>query len=287
MTDECWATFSTIDHRSPMYRRALVLFDRIVVPMPSRPVGDQTEQELEQLAADVAYLERHDAAVGARWDSQEFQSWRRPFMAEAVAGKLNRNIFHDSRLMLMEKAELMKPPGVEEVVAVPVYSGAESLQQTLDSLMSVQQALNVEIMHRLPVPADDTPLSDLVGLRRKASFMASMRDLRRWQQRVLPEIDAARSKPAAIRAAMQAFDQAVAKYREAMNDARFKKAEVGLCVIIAIGTALAGHLTVAALAGATPKLFSLRELMRPSWKQVAEKDCAFAGVVYDVQHSLR
>jgi len=129
MTDECWATFSTIDHRSPLYRRALVLFDRIVVPIPPFPVGDQTEQELDRLAADVAFLEEHDAAIGARWSSQEFQDWRRPFLAEAVAGKLNRDIFLDSRLMLMEKADLLKPPGVEEVDAVPVYAGAGNFQR--------------------------------------------------------------------------------------------------------------------------------------------------------------
>lgn len=288
MADEYWATFSTIDHRSALYRRALVLFDRIVVPIPSRPVGDQTEQELVQLATDVAYLEHHNAAVGARWDSQEFQAWRQPFLAEAVAAKLNRDIFQDSRLMLAEKADLLKPPGVEEVFAVPVYS-EEGFQQTVAGLAGVEQTLNLEIMHRLPVPADGTPLSDLVELRQKKSFMASLHELRRWQRRVIPTIAAERSSSAATRAAVQDFDRAVAKYQEAIEDAHFKKVEAGLCVIVAIGTALAGipHLSLTALAAAAPKLFSLRELLRPSWKQVAEKDCAFAGVVYDVQESLQ
>lgn len=287
MTDECWATFSTTDHRSPLYKRALVLFDRIVVPIPPKPVGDQTQEELEQLVSDVNFLEAHDAAVGARWSSEEFQEWRRPFLAEAAAGNLNRNIFHDSRLMLSEKAPLLKPPGVEEVDAVPVYGGAENFQQAA-GLMTVQQALNLEIMHRLPVPASDTPLADLVELRQKESFIASLRKLRNWQRKVLPEIEAEQKKPSAIRNAMNDFDDAIARYSEAIHDANFKKVEVAVCTVLAVGTALAGlpHVSLSVLAGVTPRLFSLRELMRPSWKQVAEKDCAIAGVVYDVQKYL-
>jgi hypothetical protein len=287
MTDECWATFSTIDHRSPLYRRALVLFDRIVVPIPPQPVGDQTEQELEQLAAEVAFLEKHDAAVGARWNSQRFQEWRRPFLAEAVASKVNRDIFHDSRLMLSEMAELLKPPGVEDVDAVPVYAGAENFQQAA-GLMTVQEALNLEIMHRLPVPASDTPLTSLVELREKESFRASLRKLRHWQRKVLPEIEAEQKKPRAIRKAMSDFDDAIAKYSEAIHEANFKKVEVGVCTILVVGTALAGlpQISLTVLAGVAPKLFSLRELTRPSWKRVAEKDCAIAGVVYDVQKCL-
>ena len=40
---ETWATFSTIDHRKPLYRQALALFDRIVVPLPPKPVSQLTD----------------------------------------------------------------------------------------------------------------------------------------------------------------------------------------------------------------------------------------------------
>jgi hypothetical protein len=39
---ETWATFSVVDHRKPIYRQALALFDRIVVPLPPTPIGNQT-----------------------------------------------------------------------------------------------------------------------------------------------------------------------------------------------------------------------------------------------------
>jgi hypothetical protein len=50
---ETWATFSIIDHRKPIYRQALALFDSIVVPLPPTPIGDQTQKELNQLKASV------------------------------------------------------------------------------------------------------------------------------------------------------------------------------------------------------------------------------------------
>jgi hypothetical protein len=58
---ETWATFSIIDHRKPIYRQALALFDRIVVPLPPKPIGDQTQEELDQLEA-VDYLREAQAA---------------------------------------------------------------------------------------------------------------------------------------------------------------------------------------------------------------------------------
>jgi hypothetical protein len=50
---ETWATFSIIDHRNPVYRQSLALFDRIVVPVPPMPIGDQTQEELDQLEAEA------------------------------------------------------------------------------------------------------------------------------------------------------------------------------------------------------------------------------------------
>jgi hypothetical protein len=83
---ETWATFSIIDHRRPIYRQALALFDRIVVPLPSKPIGDQTQEELDQLEAEVEYLKWAEAAELYEWKSAEFEEWRQPFLAEAPSG---------------------------------------------------------------------------------------------------------------------------------------------------------------------------------------------------------
>ena len=77
---ETWATFSIIDHRQPVYRQALALFDRIVVPLPPKPIGDQTQEELYQLEAEVEYLQKAKAAEPYEWKSAVFEEWRNLFL---------------------------------------------------------------------------------------------------------------------------------------------------------------------------------------------------------------
>lgn len=97
---ETWATLSIIDHRKPIYRQALALFDRIVVPLPPTRIGDQTQEELNQLKAEVDYLREAKAAEPYEWKSAAFEELRRPFLAQALAAGLNRDAFSDTRLML-------------------------------------------------------------------------------------------------------------------------------------------------------------------------------------------
>src|SRR5215831_10210335 len=99
---ETWATFSIIDHRAPVYRQALALFDRIVVPVPREPIGDQTREELTQLEAEISYLAAHQAAELHEWNSDVFAEWRRPVLAEAIADGFNRDAYADTRMMLAE-----------------------------------------------------------------------------------------------------------------------------------------------------------------------------------------
>lgn len=82
---ETWAIFSIIDHRQPVYRQALAMFDRIVVPLPAQPLGDQTLEELDQLRAEVDYLERENAAKPFEWKDDEWERWRAPLLAESLA----------------------------------------------------------------------------------------------------------------------------------------------------------------------------------------------------------
>src|SRR5215831_10829725 len=114
---ETWATFSIVDHRKPTYRQPLALFNRIVVPLPPKPIGDQTAEELDQLRAEVDFLAKHNAAMPHAWSSEAFQDWRKPFLAEAVAARVNRDVFQDTRLMLAEQLT------TDDVQAVPVYGG--------------------------------------------------------------------------------------------------------------------------------------------------------------------
>src|SRR5262245_40343337 len=77
MKDEYWATFSIYDHRTSLYRQALILFDRIVVPVPTRTIGNLTMHEIDHLAAEVEFLEERGAAKKIDWDPDEFALWRK------------------------------------------------------------------------------------------------------------------------------------------------------------------------------------------------------------------
>src|SRR5260221_1307862 len=99
---ETWATFSIIDHRAPVYRQALALFDRIVVPIPREPIGDQTREELTQLEAEITYLAAHHAAGLHEWHSYVFAECRRPVLAAAIADRFNRDSYADTRMMFAE-----------------------------------------------------------------------------------------------------------------------------------------------------------------------------------------
>ena len=46
-----FGTFSIFDHRDPVFRKALILFDRVVIPVPGRPIYDTSHAELSRLSA--------------------------------------------------------------------------------------------------------------------------------------------------------------------------------------------------------------------------------------------
>jgi hypothetical protein len=287
MSDEQWATFSIYDHRQPLYRQALLLFDRIVVPIPTTPYADLTEAEIDALRADIEYLENHDAAVPFDWDPLTFQEWQKSVASEALAQTLSRDPLYATRLQLVDQALPLMPSGVDSVVAVPVYRDAATFHDSAEELRNdgLQDVLLLEVvLPRLPIPAADTPLQPLIDLRSSASFREATYNLRKWQAKVLPELignTAHREKH--VRAAAADFDRWVKQYAEALSDANFAKIKTVVVSVLAVGAVLS-PLTkplVAALSAVASPLFSLRELHKPSWKIVSEKQCAPAAIVFE------
>jgi hypothetical protein len=203
---ETWATFSTTDHRRPIFRQALALFDRIVVPIPASPIGDQTAQELDQLEADVAYLEGYGAARRYPWRSDEFVEWRSALMAAALAQSVSRDPYLDTRLMLREKM------AIEGVEAVPVYGDMDSYAAARKEIGTVtwgqaDHALTIGIAQMLPVPDYDTSLEDLVRLRESAGFQQAMQDLNEWKHLRIPAILLMPDHEAELRSALRDFNK--------------------------------------------------------------------------------
>jgi hypothetical protein len=271
---ETWATFSIIDHRKPIYRQALALFDRIVVPLPSKPIGDQTQEELDQLEAEVAYLEKEQAARRYDWRSSEFEQWRKPVLADALALGINRDPYLDTRLMLSDKFES------PEVQAVPVYGGMQQFQDARNALNLAEEALTIEIAQKLPVPEYDTPLANLIELRNKPAFRRALEDLLEWKRDKAPAIVLSNDRKNAIAAAMRDFDKLTKTYSEAMESAGHKKGE---SVISFLFTAITHPEPLGLI---KESLVTFRALREPSWRKLSAMKCAPGGVVYQFQEGV-
>jgi hypothetical protein len=270
---ETWATFSITDHRQPIYRQALALFDRIVVPLPPKPIGDQTQEELEQLEAEVEYLRKAKAAEPFEWKSAAFEEWRQPFLAEALASGFNRDPFLDTRLMLSEQLHY------QDVLAIPVYGGQQQFTDSQKALVEAEEALTIEIMQRLPVPDHDTPLENLVRLRETPAFRKALDDLLEWKRDKAPAIVLAKDRKSAIVAAMRDFDKLTKAYAEAMESEGYKKAG-------SVGSIFFSLITGEPIGAVKEGLVNFREMREPCWKKVSEMKCAPAGVVYHFQEAI-
>jgi hypothetical protein len=92
----------------------------------------------------------------------------------------------------------------------------------------------------------------------------------------------AENSEASVRRAAKEFEELTRKYKEALADAKYNKVTTAVASMLAVGSALtvaAGPLVGVFAAVATP-LFSIRQLMKPSWKDLEEKQCFPAGVVF-------
>ena len=204
MSDEYWSAFSIFDHRGPLYRKALVLFDRVVMPVPTAVVRNSKQelvidqQEIDALSTDADYLVKEGAAIRFDWDINEFYKWREntssqdSLNSEALAKVLVNDPPYATRLQLSQKySELAKsklPEGVDSVVAVPVYSSKEKYDSATSDLLTAEQSTLEIVTKKLAVPAENTPLESIIRLRDKPQFRDSMYQLRRWQTQIVDQL---------------------------------------------------------------------------------------------------
>src|SRR3712207_5197273 len=105
MTTEYWATFSIYDHRTPNYKRALIIFDRIVIPVATEPFRQLTQEELDQLSAEADFLVREGRAVRFDWDPTRFQEWQQEMTGKSLSAYLGKNAQDDTRYQLQWEVE--------------------------------------------------------------------------------------------------------------------------------------------------------------------------------------
>lgn len=295
-----WATFSIFDFKTPRFRQALVLFDKIVVPIPTKPVkgskGEITSEDLDRLSADVAYLEREDAAMEFKWDKQEFDQWRTSDSAEAMAQVLDRDRELATRLQLQESIEkslrekkLITGQGhnstaVTNATVVPVYAQVSDYQEAMRESFAEAQVIEI-VSAELPMPEDNEPLESIIKLRQRVSFQVFMPAFRKWQEEVTLRLlragddDVIRKRE--ILAATRELRDAIVKFKRAVEEAKFAKIRKGITLPLVVGSAAFGHVQplLAAAAEAGPELFNVRDLLRPWWRPLQVAEFALAGVI--------
>lgn len=289
MIEEYWGTLSIYDHRDEIFAKSLILFDRIVIPIPQKAIHDLTNQELDKLNADAEFLKENDAAIIYDWKQAEFDAWRDYNLREALTAKLS-DAEYDSRLMLTEESVILKPNGVFDVTAVPVYSAREKFLNSYTQFSSPAESLIVGLSQAINLPDGDTPLQDIVELRNRESFQSAKRALHEWQLKIMPGLIKEDSKKN-LALAMEDFNRMLERYNEEIKKSSFKTGKTiisSLLVLSSLFEAYVGHkdTALALLAGATPNIYSLIEAGSPAWKKVRDKPFEAAGVIYEANKAL-
>ena len=293
MSDEYWATFSIYDHRRiNLYRNSLILFDRVVIPIPTETVGDLQSDEIELLTKDVEFLVSEGAAIRFDWDPKEFNEWQKKTIeyeavdSEALAKVLVKDPPFATRLQLSQKytglIPNLLPDEVDSVTAVPVYGTQERYEAVTKELNSAEYATLEIVFNHLPMPASETPLEDIIRLRQQPQFQDSLYQLRKWQTETVHDLLQQKNDPRILRIAAQDLERWIKQYNDAIAEVNLKKLETGAISLLAVGAALAPGTGpfIKILAAIASPLFSFRKLIKPSWKEVSDKECALAGVIY-------
>lgn len=289
MATEYWATFSIYDHRTPNYKRSLILFDRVVIPVATQPYRGLTAAELDQLSAETDFLVREGRAVRFDWDPEHFAAWQQEMAGKALAAYLGQDAQADTRYQLQWEVEqgivgLGQPQDIE-VLAVPVYSSL----QDFEHLAEERQTLEI-ILAALPVPDENAPLETICRLREREDFATSLHKMRIWQDEVVLDLlraNSERERRVLLRQARAQLQDWIATYRRLVSDAGLANQSATLSAITSIGRGLAGDATaLPKLADALGDVVKVRSAVRPTWKTVADLECAPAGVVIAAEDEL-
>lgn len=289
MDTQYWGTFSIYDYQTPLYRRSLVLFDKVVIPIPKEPIKSVTQQEIDRLSQEVLYLKKEGLAEGVEWEKSDFELWRESHSGEAIAQLLDKDRQLATRLQVQESVKKNLTGKFAEaggdIRAIPVYADWKEFDSAWKSA-GATQVFDI-VARQLPVPADDAPLEDIVELRGRKSFQESMHGLRSWQDSVLLDLLKAEGKKeiqeATLKKAVNVLEKWMKQYESALEDAKFKKVRTAVISVLAVSAALcagAPHL-IATLSALAPPLFDFRTIFRPCWQSTTNLECAPIGVVYE------
>jgi hypothetical protein len=295
-----WATLSIYDHRADYFLPSLLLFDRVVMPVPTTPVGDLTLQELDQLSADAQFLSDSGCAVSYDWDPGRFDAFMADALAPIAASALGAKVraataAHDAPLNTRYQSEYYVEQGiitipevdVSDVIAMPIFASREVYRSFGDFPEyfepDADQQVTVDlILNEFPVPAPDTPLEKIVNLREQGFVREQVGKLREWEVLLLEDLhklgdDAVGWKLRLDRAELQ-LHNAVADYRRAMANHIETQRSAWVSTLLSVlkrdPIGAAGRLYTE-----HRDVFTLRSQQERSWKSLGVESYAFAGVI--------
>ena len=298
-TPQYWASFSIYDYRTPRFRQALVLFDKVVIPVPDKPVvgsrGEISSEDIDRLSADISFLERNGAAIGLLWNKDEFIAWKDEQSGEALAQLLDRDRELATRLQV--QASVQKSLAAKQLITgsgydakpvagatvVPVYAQLKEYERSWREEAASADVFEI-VAAELPMPDDDEDLERIIDLRDRNTFRAFMPSFRQWQEQVTIRLLEAADpvvRRHQIRLATLELRDAIEKFQRAVEDAKFKRLVKGITLPLIVGSAFLGHAEPLATGFLEhgPELFSIRSLVQPWWRPLLEKECALAGVI--------
>jgi hypothetical protein len=295
--EQMWATFSIYDQQSPsIYKPSILLFDKVVMPVPTKPHGTLTQEQLQEMAADAEFLRQHGAGVVFEWNPAEFDAWQREseehpgVESEALAFALSQaDAPLKTRLQLADAVrKKLSKEQQGPVRAIPVYGSPERVTAvaevaTQDFGLSPQWTTFAVVMKVMCIPDERASLQDLVSLREKPYFQGALNALREWQEEKAYQLVERPDRMNAERLADE-FARHLAKYNKAVDDANLEKKWTAVAIMFSVGGALlgaaAGGPPLAAVCGTLGPLVAGRNLMKPAWAAAEGREFELAGVAY-------
>lgn len=290
MPHQYWATLSIYDHRAPYYKAAMLLFDRLVVPVPTQTwKGLSDPQELDRLSQQVDRLQGADCAVRVDWDPLEFQEWQANELGLSAAtasrkpvdGELNTRYHLE---WLIAEGSIAHLPTVDprSVTVMPVFDSSASYNAAEQDILGVdeaqQQTLEI-VLDAFQVAPPDLDIDRVLRLREAEFVSQQVRRLREWQLGVAEDLlevgdDPGRRELRTKRAALD-LQRAVDDYRNAMSSVVEAPRQGRLTTWLSVANPI--RFAEATTAPSTSATFTTRG--ETSWRRLENEEFAFAGIL--------
>ncbi len=286
MPRQYWGILAPNDHRKPLFRSSLLLFDQLLIPDSASIANDLDSEEIDRLRTDVDYLSTHGVVRRVHWDRKDFEAWCKRISDSSPEEVLRKWPNCATRYYLQHRYSSLMADKQSPVAAFPVYLNHKffDIISAKPLVSSADQRLILEVIFpNFPVPSEGTSLEDILLLRESKSFQASLQKMRSWQMDVLPDL-ADDSRGHETQRAAQAFEQYVTEYKSAVRGIKVAKRNTSMVWAFSVGALLAPKIApvvMLLLRIWNPSLLSVKQAFTPAWKLLLDKPFAPAGVIHE------